>query len=352
MPSPVSDLPPARGLQRIYARDAVQGMVPRGLLQVLATHLGERGVPPAEILPAEALVQPCDHLARHAAEDYCRMLLRAAERLDDPLLGLHLGQSVRLPQLGALGYVLLTCGTLGEVLLRIGRYHRLLHDINPIEQEVVGGNLELRWGTAHGKPGALFDETGVVAFVELARQLCNERLPAAAVDFVNPPPADTRPFAAYFGCAVRWGRPVTRLAVPLAVLQRPLQRADPMLLRLMEEQVDRVLATLPEDGDLAEQTRRVVANLAQGGMPTLEQVAAALRLSPRVYYRRLAARDMNFRQLRDAALRQLAEQHLGDGRLPMAEVARRLGYTEPSAFSRAFRRWTGHTPLAWRRRAG
>ena len=92
-----------------------------------------------------------------------------------------------------------------------------------------------------------------------------------------------------------------------------------------------------------------VANLARHGMPELEQVAAELRLSPRVFYRRLADQGMNFRQLRDSSLQQMAESYLLDGRLSLADVSLLLGYTEQSAFARAFKRWTGTSPLQWRR---
>jgi len=70
-----------------------------------------------------------------------------------------------------------------------------------------------------------------------------------------------------------------------------------------------------------------------------------------VFYRRLAERGQPFRQLRESALRELAELHLADPRLTLADVSELLGYTEQSAFSRAFKRWSGQSPLAWRRQA-
>jgi AraC-like DNA-binding protein len=112
--------------------------------------------------------------------------------------------------------------------------------------------------------------------------------------------------------------------------------------------VDAALANLPEGDDLGELTSRVVAHLAPHGMPELDQVAHALRLSPRVYYRRLADRGLNFRALREQTLQQLAQLHLRDPRLTLADISVLLGYAEQSAFSRAFKRWTGLSPLQWR----
>lgn len=342
------DAPLSPDFRRLHVRDAIQGMVPQTFLKVLAEHLQRHGVEPASVMPDEALRLGPQHLGRYPAEAYCQLLLRAAERLDDPLLGLHLGQSIQPAHLGALGYVLLACENLGAALLRIQRYHRLLHDINPIQHHVEGDSMVLQWGVARGKPGALFDETGITAIVQFARSLCGRRLPVRAVDFVNPPPANTQAFVEHFGCPVRWGQPVTRLVIPLESLQTPLHQPDPVLLGLMEEQVEAALAHLPDSGDLIELTRRVVRQLARHGVPELEQVAAELRLSPRVFYRRLAERGQQFRQLRDQALRELAELHLADARLTLADVSELLGYTEQSAFSRAFKRWSGHSPMSWR----
>lgn len=343
------DAPLSPDFRRLHARDAIQGMVPQSFLRVLAEHLQRNGVEPAELMPADALQPGLQHLGRYPAEAFCQLLLRAAERLSDPLLGLHLGQSIQPRHLGALGYVLLACDSLGAALMRIQRYHRLLHDINPILHRIEGDCMVLEWGIARGKPGALFDETGITAIVQFARLLCGQAVPVRSVDFVNPPPANKQAFVRQFGCPVRWDQAMTRIVIPLTSLQTPLQQPDPVLLGLMEAQVEVALTHLPEGGDLVEWTRRVVCQLAPSGMPELEQVAAELRLSPRVLYRRLSDRGHQFRRLRDDTLRELAKLHLADARLSLADVSALLGYAEQSAFSRAFKRWSGASPLAWRK---
>jgi len=342
--------------QRLYVRDAVQGMVPQTFLTVLANHLSQQGIAPRTVLPPEALDASAHHLGRVPAEVFCQALLCAAEHLNDPLLGLHLGQHFQPSHLGALGYVLLACDNLGAALQRIQRYHRLLNDINPIQHHVEGDCLVLQWGVSEGKPGALFDETGITAIVQFARMLSGQSThPVAvrAVDFVNPPPAPAAQavFHAYFGCPVRWGQPVTRLVIPMSLLQTPLHQPDPVLRGLLEAQVEAALARLPEPGDLVELTRRAVRQLAPQGMPELARVAAELGVSPKGLYRRLAEQGQHFRRLRDGALKELAELHLADPRLTLAEVSALLGYTEQSAFSRAFKRWSGISPLQWRQRA-
>ncbi len=86
------------------------------------------------------------------------------------------------------------------------------------------------------------------------------------------------------------------------------------------------------------------------GEVSLERIASALHTSPRTLHRRLEALDLGFRELRDDTRRRLAEQHLADRGMGIAEVALMLGYSEQSAFTRAFKRWTGVTPSASRRK--
>ncbi len=337
-----------KDLKRLLARDVVHGMVPLTLLHMLAAYLQGHQAPLSTIMGGGYKPAALGQLDRFPAEDFCQMLLRAATHLADPLLGLHLGQTMRPLQLGALGYVFQSCDNLGQALIRVERYHRLVHDINPIAHRMVGEHIELCWGVTRGKPGALFDETGITAIVQLARDLCGQDLPLVQVDFVNPRPGQLRPYQDFFGCPVHFDQAVSRIVMPLHYLGIPLAQPDPMLLKLMEDQVDAAVSRLPDEGDLADVTRRVVANLAKDGMPELDRVATELRMTPRVLYRRLAAEGLNFRDLRESALQQLAEQHLRDRRLSLADVALLLGYSEQSAFTRAFKRWTGHTPTAWR----
>lgn len=332
---------------RFHDRDQIQGLVPSAFVEVLALYLESQGIPRQHVVPADLLNDCAQPLNPVSAERYCAMLMKAAERLDDPLLGLHLGQSIRAAHIGALGYVLRACNTLGDALIRLRRYHRLLQDINPMSYEVANGCIELRWGIAHGRPGALFDEAAMTSLVQFSRDLCRQPLQMELLDFVNPPPADTRPYTAFFGCPVRFGQRVTRMLIPLSVLATPLPDADPNLLRLLEQQMDAVMMTLPQEEDLLTSVRRAVVYLAPQGVPDLEHVAQLLHMSPRVLYRRLVRLGTNYRDQRELALSEAAQRHLQHGNLSFTQVGALLGYAEQSAFTRSFRRWTGMSPTQW-----
>src|SRR5262249_51637173 len=131
-------------------------------------------------------------------------------------------------------------------------------------------------------------------------------------------------------------------------LEIPLLRADAALQAILEAQVMAVIEKLPRGEATTDAVRRYLAGGLGDGQPTLEQIAPRLHMSPRTLHRRLEEEGTSFRQVLSEVRRELAARHLSEGRLAIGEIAFLLGFSEPSAFHRAFKRWTGHAPLAWR----
>lgn len=278
------------------------------------------------------------------------LLQRAAAQLDEPALGLRVAEGIGPRHFGVVGYAALVCATLGDALQRLERYHALVYDANPAQVRVEGECLVLTWGVARGRPGQLVDETAIGALLHLARDLTGQRLAALQVDFVNPPPADLQPYRDFFAGDVRFDQNATRLALPLAYLSLPLRQPDAALLALLDAQAEGFLGRQDSIG-LLEQCQQALIPLLREGRPNLDALAERLHRAPRTLQRHLAEEGLSFRQLLDDTRRQLAQGYLQDQHLPLGEVAALLGYSEQSAFSRAFRHWHGDTPLAWRKRA-
>lgn len=326
----------------------VLGIVPSSYVRLLFDYLEQRGIDASALLGELPPQVGHDGLGRYPIARWRAHLVRAAEHLGDPQLGLHLGQTITPGHFGPLGYVLLACGNLGAAVERFQRYQRLLYDVSPMRTSLEGDTFVLAWGVERGRPGPLADECAITALVQFARDLSGLPAPPLAVDFVNPMPADVRPYEAYFGCPVRFEQTLTRVVFPLVYLSQPLRQPDPVLVGMLERQVEAVLAALPSLNDVEAAVRRQIAQLVREGEPSLERVAETLRLSPRTLHRRLQDSGLNFRALLEDTRRLLAEGYLRDRRLTLADVALLLGFSEQSAFNRAFKRWTGNTPRRWR----
>ena len=207
----------------------------------------------------------------------------------------------------------------------------------------------MEWGVARGRPGALVDETAIASLVQLARDMTGRYWPVREVCFVNPPPAWVQPYADFFGGAVRFEADCTRLVFSAEVLNLPLRKSDPALLALLDRQAEAVLAEVSRVPAVVDAWRRTLVPLIREGRTGLTALAEAHHTSVRSLQRRLAEQGTSFQQLLDDTRRHLAEGHLKNARLDVAEIALLLGYSEQSAFTRAFRSWTGVTPALWRR---
>ena len=140
------------------------------------------------------------------------------------------------------------------------------------------------------------------------------------------------------------------LAVPHEVWQLPLRRRDPILRAMLERQADALTPRLPPLNGLALDVRRVLMSRLARGESDIELVARDLGMSSRTLQRRLAAAGLSYHELLDRARRETAEKCIADSSLSIGEIAYITGYSEPAAFHRAFRRWTGVTPHGFRQR--
>jgi AraC-like DNA-binding protein len=286
--------------------------------------------------------------AAYPAHSWRGMLERAAEYLQDPALGLHLGASIRPAHLGPLGYVLLASSSISVAIARYIRYQRLVHDVSPVHCYQDGASLVLEWGSDSRAIGLLANQCGMAALVQFARDITDAKVTPVALHFVELAPADVAPYAQMFGCPVLFQQSATRLIFDASLLQLPLRRADPALAAMLEQQVQALFAALPQQDALEKDLRLAILHRLPLGEPALDGIAQDLHLSGRTLRRRLQQRGWSFRVLLDDTRWRLAQDYLRDGRLALPEVALLLGYSEQSAFSRAFLRWSGITPKRWR----
>jgi AraC-like DNA-binding protein len=315
-------------------------------VQLLFEHMARLG-------RAEALGAPPAPTETFVSMRRWQALLEQARDLDPgpkSSFALRLARGIAPRHFGVVGFAALACGTLAEALLRLERYHRSVYDANVAQVHPVPEGLCIEWGVERGRPGALVDETAIAALVQLARAFTGKPVCALAVDFVNPRPAHVRHYEDFFGGPVRFGRPSTRVVLSLRDLALPLRGADAALLALLDAQAEHMLQEVAAVSEPVGVWRQALVGLIRSGRTSLADLAHSLQMSPRSLQRRLGEQGHSFQTLLGQTRQQLAEAYLRDANVELAEVALLLGYSEQSAFTRAFRQWTGQAPLQWRRR--
>lgn len=280
----------------------------------------------------------------------------AARRTGDEAFGLHAARSIVPGAFDVLDYAVRCAPTLRAALERLVRYNRLVHDVAAFTLQEAAGRMRIEHGfrTAGAVQCRHSADFTVGSLVTMATQITGVPLIARAVAFRHgrPSPAVIAAYGEFFGLEPRFAQPSNALEIDSEALQRPLVAADPALSRVIERHAEALLAARPvEEQSVADRVRRVLAGSLGEGEATLAFVADKLRMSERSVQRKLAEEGVSFDALLDELRRDLALRYLADPKLAIAEVAYLLGYSEPSPFHRAFKRWTGYTPAEARKRA-
>lgn len=319
-------------------------VVPDTYVQLLFEYLQARGHSPDTVLGAPWPSPDPEGVGSVDVELWDRMLHRAAIHLADPLLSLHLGQTITSQHLGILGAVLLACENLGAALQRLERYQRLIFDVVPMSLRNGDGWFEMIWDTSQYLTGRMVEETGYSVLLQFARSLVREPIKPLQVRFAHPQPDDVGPYEAFFGCPVLFDQLEPGVRCSLDVLIMPLRSPDRPLISLLERHADSLLEKLPQQEEIVEQLRKGISHALREGEPDIEKISARLSCSSRTLQRRLLAAGTSFRAELNLVRHELAVAYLRDPRLQIVEIALLLGYSEHSAFTRAFKEWTGKAP--------
>ncbi|MCK0152868.1 AraC family transcriptional regulator [Alcanivorax sp. S6407] len=322
--------------------------IPASFVLALYEYLDQQGVDSEGLLPLPRPRADSPLNADIPIGDWRELLDCAATHLQDPLLGLHLGQTLGPRHIGVLGYVVMASQNLGEALNRLHRYQRLIYDVTPLEVRSSGISIELVWDADHGRPGPLVDETAITVLVHICRRLSGVNLSPLQVSFINPWPDDTSEYERYFGCPVQFDQPETIISMDMGLLLQPLDTADPAMLAMLEEQADALLAQLPSASPLVDEVRRRISRLLPEHNPDIATVSKNMGVSVRTLQRQLSEAGTSFLKELGAVRREIAERYLRETRLGLVDIALLVGYSEHSAFTRSFIRWTGMTPLEYR----
>lgn len=188
------------------------------------------------------------------------------------------------------------------------------------------------------------------ALAVLGRRTTNVEWTARETRFQHPAPSDIREHERIFRCPVRFGAAANEFVFDSAYLTLPIVKADPSLCALLDRHAEGLLAKYPREDSLVERVRTILKDELNGGDASLESVARQLSLSERTLQRKLRALGTSHNELLDQMRKDLAVRYLREPEMAVCEVAYLLGFSESSAFHRAFKRWTGTSPNEFRRR--
>ena len=316
---------------------------------------GERAGVPRERLLAQAGMAPAELARERWPIDHITRLWRAAVHCtQDAGFGLKAGALVGPGSFNVVSYLLQSAPSLRAAIGVVQQYQRLISDGGRFQ--VIAG-AQAGWVVYHPRQGALaFSphqiEAVLAAVVAFSRWVTGQPVRPLQVQFSQPRVGPLAGYREAFGCPVAFEQAFSGVLLDNALLDAPLPQADAQLARLHHQYAAQRLAVLHEGGVLAQELRAWIAAALPGRVPTRAEAAQALGLSERTLARRMQAQQLSFSALLDAVRREAALQAVAQPGRALADIGQALGFAEPAVFWRAFKRWTGCTPLQWRARQG
>jgi len=291
--------------------------------------------------------------AEHLADLFSVAWAAAVERTGDPAIGLSLTPRQPLIGLGSLAHLVISAPDLRSGLERFARYTALISPTTSIGMDAPSSSLGLQVdheacritlrisGGTMPVPMQRYDFMAMT-FLKGIFWLVGESITPLRVHHPYPAPANPEAWEAAFGCPVQFGAASFVIEMPLSALDMSFPTADPTVGEMCERMVAQLAAE--RGGCITARVRQVLLQLISKGEPRREAVAATLCMSERTLQRRLTDEGTSFIELVDDTRRELAQRYFVNGAYSPTEMSFALGFSDPSNFYRACKRWFGRTP--------
>lgn len=316
------------------------------------------GMPTAELLGRAGLTPDIldSDDGRVNGEQFQAFIRALAETTGNPILGLETGDYVQPGSYSVLGYITMSCATLGEAVARIAPFEKLVGDMGTTALQMKGEEIALVWHCnfqdAVVRPQVV--DNVFASWINYARWLAD--VPQAAPSSVrlqrpSPGVEYEKAYAERWGCPVTFGAGEDAVILPQSLLSTRLRQPDPLLRKTLEAHALSQLAMLDSDTDLTSQVKQSIQKQLTEGITRQDMIAEDLGMTSRTLQRKLSQEGVSYQKLLDEVRQQMAEDYLRNTAMAIPDIALRLGYSETTSFHRKFKAATGQTPGDFRKQS-
>ncbi len=282
-------------------------------------------------------------------------LIKALIKLSvDPLMGLNSSLHVQPGSYSVLGYITMSCATMGDAIERIPTYERLVGDMGVTHIEQDSHSIFLNWQCAYTDKLVrqhMIDNV-LASWTNFARWLANQDASPERILLERAKPnsaQETKRYEDFFQCPIFFSQEKSGVALAKNLLKTPLRQPDLLLLKTLESHASQQINELENDlGSFSLQIANAIKKQLIMGQARKELIADEFGLSPRTLQRKLVAEGTSYQQLSDEIRLDMAKQFLSDSKLAIQDIAYNLGFSDSGSFHRRFKQWTGQTPGEFR----
>jgi AraC-like DNA-binding protein len=289
---------------------------------------------------------------RIAIDKVDAMLRVAIPLIREPAFGLQAARCWHPAHLGVLGHAWLSSDTLRTGLERVARYFRLVGERGMTKVDVTKRGVKVGFRANRGDPAtvpvaAVFVDIAMAVLLDMCRMNAGAALRPVAASLRRLEPEESEVYERFFGCPVRFHAEENAFVLSAQDADRPLPSANRQLAAVFDRMLAEQLGRL-DTSDVVSRCRAEVLQHLESGEMTEEDMAKRLHMSRRTLQRRLAEADTNYLRLVDDTRKDLALRYIEDAARSITDIAFTLGFSQQSAFTRAFKRWTGVNPTEYR----
>jgi AraC-like DNA-binding protein len=338
-------IPVTLGVPMLYEPTTIAGPA-RLIGETLSSHYAQDPMPvyrQAGIDPARIDVSG----ARYPYSAMQKLWEASVQATGDPCFGLKVGQNIRPTTFHALGFSWIASRTLLESLQRFVRYSRLVTtaplSLNLCKEDEMWmfEDHALQENKRYAHPAAV--DAFMMAVVALCRQASNAHFHASKVEFCHPDYGQADTYIRTFDAPVSFDAEFDRIYFDAEKMETPLP-GDNLELALVNDKIAEDYIAALDPKNITTEVRKLLIELLPSGEASQQEIAQQMNRSLSTLQRQLAGEGTNYKEIREQTRRELAEKYVREGRYSLSQIAYLLGFSDQSNFSRAFRRWTGHSP--------
>ncbi|MFN3713066.1 MAG: AraC family transcriptional regulator [Alcanivoracaceae bacterium] len=280
-----------------------------------------------------------------------QLLVKALQETGDPLFGLHMGERIRPRFMGELGYASMSGTNLRQAIDLMVPFQRVTTEFAEAQVHREGNHVHLLWHTAFDEPVTTRHrvEAFFVGAVTFGRWISGTDENPVVVHFRHAMPVpDDAEYQRVFRCPVLFDQAENKVVLDEKLLDLPMKDADPEVHHIMRNRLQQAVTRYLARDNLLDQVRMEIRRQLERTIPQVENVAEGLDMKPWTLRRRLRAENTDFSTVLEEERRALASDWLIHSDRSVSQIAADLGYSEQSAFNRAFKRWFDTTPVAYR----
>jgi len=277
------------------------------------------------------------------------MLWDIAERFTkDRAIGLHIGAKSNPDEMGVVGHIFFNNATLGQALQQFERLYKLVNAGMHVEFQVDDDFAQLKYicenPEDYSRPN--MDRTLAVS-VSRARSFIQSQPKMEYVGFAHPEPEYVEEYHRLFQCPVKFDQPYCSIVFKKQFLDFELPKRNPYLHKVLTRHVETLLNKIRPKKSISDQVKKIISRQLSKDAIDAEKIASKLHMSRHTLYRKLKSEGHSFQELVEAVRKEKAIRYIKEKRYSLSEIAFLLGFSELSAFSRAFKRWTGSSPAKY-----